>query len=377
MDLKKEIPDFPKNWDRWSDLVCFFMEFDDAIVVFAIDSVTASVYHVVEYKRSRRLKRELGYTAWGSKIYILGGDIVEDIDSDEISYPLKVMICDLTKGTDFEEGPSLIGGKPCPLVFGVKGKIYAIAGNSSYSSHVDPPEPKFEFLDTENSSQGWVDLPEPPFSPNHRGGYLLFVEHLVVTGSGAGQNDSLYVLISSNCYYKTMFWFDLVEQKWNSHLNISDSVDLRVNNLTVYPWEEGACVVDSFLYQYCSLDVNRDRVGVSVYNLLYPRPKTGEQSASLLHGLEDVMSQVPPGNVSFGYLIHLGNQQFCLVVFFDPSPYFAEEPHAVITCTFRLFDDSTGFQCEPTCKGAFILPDGMPEYCCKMCASGFSQSKYT
>lgn len=78
--------------------------------------------------RNNASTNSVGLTALGSKAYAIGGDV----DLLTLRYPKRVYIYNFSKNSkqQWEEGPTLNGGKRDPVVVTVDQKIYALAGTS-------------------------------------------------------------------------------------------------------------------------------------------------------------------------------------------------------------------------------------------------------
>lgn len=87
----------------------------------------------------------VGLTALGSEAYAIGGNV----DRVTLRYPKRVYTYNFNKHSkqQWEEGPTLNGGKPDPVVVTLDHKIYALARISFWGDTTSEKlDPVFEFL---------------------------------------------------------------------------------------------------------------------------------------------------------------------------------------------------------------------------------------
>ncbi|KAJ4836253.1 hypothetical protein Tsubulata_048910 [Turnera subulata] len=198
------------------------------------------------YSEKLKFLPGMGRLVSGGRAYTIGGDGFEG------SYPRKVWICDLNRGSpegdavhldgdDYDDaqvasmgptyccpwipGPVLGGAKPRPLVFAFQGKIYALSGGGGGGGGDDCREcheqggacgddysechkhgPVFEFLEEE--AREWQPLPKP------RGMYdpplpIIITSHLVL-------DNRLWVSVHhpDGPHQDRKLCFDLIKHEW-------------------------------------------------------------------------------------------------------------------------------------------------------------------
>ncbi|XP_058185674.1 uncharacterized protein LOC131302901 [Rhododendron vialii] len=290
----------------------------------------------------------VGLTALGSEAYAIGGDV------------------------HLEEGPTLNGGKPDPVVVTVDQKIYALAGTSLQGDTTrEKLNPVFEFLDP-NGSNIRTRLPDPPFISLYTiqdcySNGVEFCGHAVI-----GFN--IYVQVVEPSGSISLYSFNVKKEKWTSHITSTNNGDDReecgaagsdgliFDNLRFAEWYGRADVVDYLLYQPFLKFVEK---GLKLYAFDLTASKRDEEEieeeGDLYHdnellaipddysflddddlenydcadsddcatvpvfGLNHVTDSIPGSDGSEGFVAHLRDNLFCFIGMYTSTHHFPNE----------------------------------------------------
>lgn len=338
--------------------ICLLFEALDRRIVVSIDIDTTAT--AAEGGLNMHVSRSLqfqagstagvGFTALGSKIYVVGGDV----HPKTRRYPKEVYVFDFENPLlQWEKGPFLEGAKPNPLVFTVNEKIYALAG-PTYGIQKEILDNVFEVLNPRGHNY-WKTLPNPPFHSFYNTNDGIQLRGHTVIGF------NIYVNVLKPSGNVSLYSFNVKKEKWKLHnepligsFNVhnhnasycgaaSGSDDIIFHNLrTLYELDYGSDVVDYLLYQ---TDVRNPGKGVKVFALDlttsredekipweideenfiasfvranfelqdYCYPADGHLVTVPVLGLNHVTDTIPGTPGTKGFVTHLRDNMFCFV----------------------------------------------------------------
>lgn len=321
--------------------------------------------------RNNASTNSVGLTALGSKAYAIGGDV----DLVTLRYPKRVYIYNFSKNSKqqrWEEGPTLNGGKPDPVVVTMDQKIYALAGTSLRGDTTrEKLNPVFEFLDP-NGSNVWTRLPDPPFISLYtiKDCYSNGVEFRGHTVIGF----NIYVQVVEPSGSISLYSFNVKKEKWTSHNTSTNNGDDReecadagsdgliLDNLRFAEWYGRADVVDYLLYQPFLKFVKK---GLKLYAFDLTASKRDEEEIEeegdlyldnellaipddyffpddddlenyncadsddcptvRVFGLNHVTDSIPGSDGSEGFVAHLRDNLFCFIGMYTSTHHFPNE----------------------------------------------------
>ncbi|KAG5528301.1 hypothetical protein RHGRI_029092 [Rhododendron griersonianum] len=328
--------------------------------VYAVNSSSVSPYEVTSFPL--RHWYNMGYVAHGSKLYAIGGC---NIRSDS-GYSRNVFICDLSKKKlggehKWKKGPLLNAIKPSPMVVQVKGKIYALAGDTYFHGPGRPEtvEPVFEVLDPQK--RAWCKLTEPPFLSYYNSCGPVLLSHTVI-------GNIIYVRVNNPVdpdlrWVDEFYSFNVDDGNWNE-LTPGASVygNSKGDNLKNFFWDGRADVADGKLYT-CST-TSRGYLTLYAYDLTTKKEEVVENmmgqtsvaASSTIHDGDtlywDVVSDPDFSHYGVPFIklpvklltyfrsstlvAHLGNRMLLVVCAYNSPRNYPYGQRLVYTCLLKL-----------------------------------------
>ncbi|KAL5702077.1 hypothetical protein ACHQM5_027338 [Ranunculus cassubicifolius] len=261
-----------------------------------------------------------GTVSLNSKLYIIGGEIVDPNNPNE-NLPVKdVYVFDTdSPSTGWVKAASMKSGKSFPKIVPLDGKIYVIGCSATHGYIEDAPKPWGEVYDPVKNS--WSDLPKPPVEVLQDGwidGYAVLEkeEKILISMHDGGS-----------------FVYSVKNKSWTK----VESPGLSKKGA----WSGRAAVVGDVMYSYYhgkvyGYDLSLDKwlEGPVMYledlvaDVLLPDPPTSGYDSPSDYVPPKELKYLPPDAIPSGFVVNVGMGNLCLVW----SSQCNEEGHRLVYC---------------------------------------------